>query len=106
MHDHRDAKGERILVVQLSAERYGMDGHLVIELEDGVSYEEHQETMSRSKERCAHIRAPFEQTLSILTQPGFLHGQRRFFRRSYERMTLVELAQTAILWAPQSDVKE
>ena len=99
VHDHRDAKGERVLVVQ--AERGKMtesDGHLVIELEDGVSYEEHQETMSRSKERVyPHVRSTFQrQTLSIpLHSLDFSMANEDLFRRSYERMTLAELAQTS-----------
>lgn len=99
VHDHRDSKGERVLVVQ--AERGKMtesDGHLVIELEDGVSYEEHQETMSRSKERVyPHVRSTFQrQTLSIpLHSLDFSMANEDLFRRSYERMTLAELAQTS-----------
>ena len=98
VHDHRDTKGQRVLVVQ--AERGHMsesDGHLVIELEDGVSYEEHQETMSRSKERVyPHVRSSFQrQTLRIpLHSLDFSMANEDLFRRSYERMTLAELAQT------------
>ena len=67
-------------------------------------YEEHQETMSRSKERVyPHVRSTFQrQTLRIHAQPGFLHGQRRPFRRSYERMTWPSWPKPAILWAPKS----
>ena len=99
VHDHRDTKGQRVLVVQ--AERGNMsesDGHLVIELEDGVSYEEHQETMSRSKERVyPHVRSTFQrQTLRIpLHSLDFSMANEDLFRRSYERMTLAELAQTS-----------
>ena len=98
VHDHRDTQGQRVLVVQ--AERGHMsesDGHLVIELEDGVSYEEHQETMSRSKERVyPHVRSSFQrQTLRIpLHSLDFSMANEDLFRRSYERMTLAELAQT------------
>ena len=86
-----------MLVVQ--AERGHMsesDGHLVIELEDGVSYEEHQETMSRSKEKSTHVRSSFQrQTLRIpLHSLDFSMANEDLFRRSYERMTLAELAQT------------
>ena len=99
VHDHRDTKGQRVLVVQ--AERGQMsesDGHLVIELEDGVSYEEHQETMSRSKERVyPHVRSTFQrQTLRIpLHSLDFSMANEDLFRRSYERMTLAELSQTS-----------
>ena len=99
VHDHRDDKGQRALVVQ--AERGNMtesDGHLVIELENGVSYEEHQETMSRSKERVyPHVQSTFKrQTLRIpLHSLDFSMANEDLFRRSYERMTLSELTQTS-----------
>ncbi len=96
IHDHRDPKGQSVLVVR--AERGNMAqeaGALVLQLEDGVSYEEHQETLSRTKERVhPHIQSRFErQVLRIPLQSlDFSMANEDLFRRSYERMKLSQLS--------------
>ena len=96
IHDHRDPEGKRVMVVQA---RHGRmeerEGDLVLELRDGVSYEEHQETLSRTKERVyPHIQSSFsKQVLRIpLHSLDFSMANEDLFRRSYERMDLKELA--------------
>ena len=96
IHDHRDPKGQSVLVVR--AERGNMAqeaGALVLQLENGVSYEEHQETLSRTKERVhPHIQSRFErQVLRIPLQSlDFSMANEDLFRRSYERMNLSQLS--------------
>ena len=96
IHDHRDPKGRSVLVVHAKHGRMTQDdGALVVELEQGVSYEEHQETMSRNKERVhPHIHSRFgTQTLRIpLHSLDFSMANEDLFRRSYERMNLAELS--------------
>ena len=95
IHDHRDPKGRSVLVVHAQHGQMAQrDGALVVELEDGVSYEEHQETLSRKKERVhPHIHSRFgKQTLRIpLHSLDFSMANEDLFRRSYERMNLSEL---------------
>ena len=95
IHDHRDPKGQSVLVVLAKHGRMvQVDGALLLELEDGVSYEEHQETLSRTKERVhPHIQSQFKrQTLRIpLHSLDFNMANQDLFRRSYERMNLAEL---------------
>lgn len=95
IHDHRDPKGQSVLVVHAKHGRMSQaDGALLVELEDGVSYEEHQETLSRTKERVhPHIQSKFvKQTLRIpLHSLDFNMANEDLFRRSYERMNLAEL---------------
>ena len=95
IHDHRDPKGQSVLVVLAEHGRMVQeDGALLLELEDGVSYEEHRETMSRTKERVhPHIQSRFKrQTLRIpLHSLDFTMANQDLFRRSYERMNLAEL---------------
>jgi lipopolysaccharide export system permease protein len=96
IHDHRDPQGQSVLVVR--AERGHMvqeDGALVLQLVNGVSYEEHQETLSRTKERVhPHIQTRFDrQVLRIpLHSLDFSMANEDLFRRSYERMNLSQLA--------------
>lgn len=96
IHDHRDPKGRSVLVVH--AEHGSMSqegGSLVLELQKGVSYEEHQESMIRNKERIyPHIQSQFgTQTLRIpLHSLDFAMANEDLFRRSYERMNLSELS--------------
>ena len=96
IHDHRDPKGQSVLVVHAEHGRMSqLDGALLVELEDGVSYEEHQETLSRTKERVhPHIHSRFDrQSLRIpLHSLDFSMANEDLFRRSYERMNLAELA--------------
>ena len=95
IHDHRDPKGQSVLVVHAKHGRMAqVDGALLLELEDGVSYEEHQETLSRTKERVhPHIQSSFaRQSLRIpLHSLDFSMANEDLFRRSYERMNLAEL---------------
>lgn len=96
IHDHRDPEGKRVMVVQAQHGRMEeREGDLVLELRDGVSYEEHQETLSRTKERVyPHIQSSFsKQVLRIpLHSLDFSMANEDLFRRSYERMDLKELA--------------
>jgi lipopolysaccharide export system permease protein len=96
IHDHRDPEGKRVMVVQAQHGRMEeRNGDLVLELRDGVSYEEHQETLSRTKERVyPHIQSTFsKQVLRIpLHSLDFSMANEDLFRRSYERMDLEELA--------------
>ncbi|MDA0940167.1 MAG: LptF/LptG family permease [Bacteroidetes bacterium] len=96
IHDHRDPQGQSVLVVHAEHGRMSQDrGDLLLELEDGVSYEEHQETLSHTKERVhPHIQSRFErQSLRIpLHSLDFSMANEDLFRRSYERMNLAELA--------------
>ena len=96
IHDHRDPEGKRVMVVQAEHGRMEeREGDLVLELRDGVSYEEHQETLSRTKERVyPHIQSSFsKQVLRIpLHSLDFSMANEDLFRRSYERMDLKELA--------------
>ncbi|MED5318193.1 MAG: LptF/LptG family permease, partial [Bacteroidota bacterium] len=96
IHDHRDPKGRSVLVVHAEHGRMTQDdGALVVELDQGVSYEEHQETMSRNKERVhPHIHSRFgTQTLRIpLHSLDFSMANEDLFRRSFEQMDLRDLA--------------
>lgn len=95
IHDHRDLQGESVLVVHAQRGRMSQEaGHLLLELENGVSYEEHQETLSRTQERVhPHIHTQFaKQSLRIpLHSLDFSMANEDLFRRSYERMNLAEL---------------
>ena len=95
IHDHRDPKGQSVLVVKAASGSMNQDsGYLVLQLNDGISYEEHQETLSRTRERVhPHIQTTFaKQTLRIpMHSLDFSMANEDLFRRSYERMTLSEL---------------
>ena len=99
IHDHRDPEGKRLLVVKAESGQMRQEqGFLVLELNHGVSYEEHQETMSRAQERVyPHVQSRFErQTLRIpLNSLDFSMANQDLFRKSYEMMTLRELAQVS-----------
>jgi lipopolysaccharide export system permease protein len=96
IHDHRDPKGQSILVLKADHGTMAQeDGQLVLTLVDGVSHEEHQEVQSRSRERVhPHVQSTFaRQTLRIpLHSLDFSMANEDLFRRSYEMMTLDELA--------------
>ena len=79
IHDHRDPRGESVLVVHAKHGRMVQDdGALVVELEEGVSYEEHQRRCPATKERVhPHIHSRFGQPFHPIAQPRFLDGQRR-----------------------------
>lgn len=96
IHDHRDSKGQSILVVHASHGRMSEEaGMLVMELEDGVSYEEHRESVTKTKERVyPHIKSTFaKQRFQIpLHSLDFSMANEDLFRRSFEQMNLSELA--------------
>ena len=95
IHDHRDPEGKSVLVVKAESGQMTQEtGFLVLELRNGVSYEEHQETMSRTRERVyPHIQSSFErQTLRIpLNSLDFSMANQDLFRKSFEMMTLSQL---------------
>ena len=99
IHDHRDPEGQRIMVMRAATGfMTQIDGALELTLEDGVSYEEHQETLSRTKARVyPHIRSSFErqQFRIALHSLDFTLADEDLFQRSYERMDLKELASTS-----------
>ena len=96
IHDHRDSKGQSIRVVHASHGRMSEEaGILVMELEDGVSYEEHRESVTKTKERVyPHIKSTFaKQRFQIpLHSLDFSMANEDLFRRSFEQMNLSELA--------------
>ena len=96
IHDHRDSKGESMLVVHAKRGRMTEEhGTLVLELEDGVSYEEHRESVTKTKERVhPHIQSSFaRQRFQIpLHSLDFSMANEDLFRRSFEQMNLTDLA--------------
>ena len=97
IHDHRDPEGKTALVVHAEHGRLKQSkNHLVLELQDGASYEEHQETMSRTRERVhPHIESRFEQqTFRIpLNSLDFSMANEDLFKQKHELMNLSELDQ-------------
>ena len=92
IHDHRDPEGKRLLVVKAESGQMRQEqGFLVLELNHGVSYEEHQETMSRPRTRVPTRNPGLKgQTLRIpLNSLDFSMANQDLFRKSYEMMTLV-----------------
>ena len=96
IHDHRDAKGESMLVVHAKRGRMSEEqGTLILELEEGVSYEEHRESVTKTSERVhPHIQSSFaRQRFQIpLHSLDFSMANEDLFRRSFEQMDLRDLA--------------
>ena len=70
-------------------------GSLILELEDGVSYEEHRESVTKTSERVhPHIQSSFaRQRFQIpLHSLDFSMANEDLFRRSFEQMDLRDLA--------------
>lgn len=99
IHDHRDPSGQSILVLKAAhGSMKQSDGQLILTLEHGVSHEEHQESQAQRKQRVhPHISSSFSrQSLRIpLHSLDFSMANEDLFRRSYEMMTLEELAQVS-----------
>ena len=97
IHDHRDPEGKSVLVVHAQRGHLTQnDNELVIELQNGSSYEEHQETLSRTKERVhPHIESRFErQTFRIpLNSLDFSVANEELFKQRHELMNLTELGE-------------
>ncbi len=109
IHDHRDPERQASLVIKAEKGQMFNDearDELVIELKNGLSYEDQKEPNVRRKERIhPHIRSSFEhQILRInLRSLDFDLADEKLFKRSYEMMSLQKLKEATDSLQNQSE---